>query len=213
MFRSAAGLVKVMGGISDRPLLTGSEMLQEDNGNGGIIIAGSHTAKTTAQLENLKSISGIRFIELDASLVKDPAAFEREVARCVAEEEACIKSGQTVCCCTTRTLITADTGDAEDELKLAVKISDAVQSLVGRLTVTPSFIIAKGGITSSDIGTKALRVKRAEVLGQILAGVPVWKTGDESRFAGIPYVIFPGNVGDDFALRDAVQVFIRQKEA
>ncbi|MBR3275395.1 MAG: hydroxyacid dehydrogenase, partial [Eubacterium sp.] len=178
--------------------------------NGGVIVIGSHTAKTTAQLENLKTIPGIRFIELDASLVKDFPAFEKETARCVAEEEACIRAGQTVCCYTTRTLVTADTGDAEDELKLSVKISDAVQSLVGRLTVTPSFIIAKGGITSSDVGTKALGVKRADVLGQILAGVPVWKTGSESRFPGIPYVIFPGNVGGDSALKDAVQVFIGQ---
>ena len=210
MFRSAAGLVKVMGGISDRPLLTGEEMVQAGNGNGGVIVIGSHTAKTTAQLENLKTVPGIRFIELDASLVKDFPAFEKETARCIAEEEACIRAGQTVCCYTTRTLITADTGDAEDELKLSVKISDAVQSLVGRLTVTPSFIIAKGGITSSDVGTKALGVKRADVLGQILAGVPVWKTGSESRFPGIPYVIFPGNVGGDSALKDAVQVFIGQ---
>ena len=55
----------------------------------------------------------------------------------------------------------------------SVKISHGVQSLVGRLTVTPAFIIAKGGITSSDIGTKALQVRRATVLGQIKPGIPV----------------------------------------
>ena len=34
------------------------------------------------------------------------------------------------------------------------------------------------------------------MLGQIRPGVPVWRTGPESRFPGIPYVIFPGNVGE-----------------
>ena len=113
-----------------------------------------------------------------------------------------------MCCYTTRALITADTGDKEDELRLSVKISDAVQSLVGRLSVTPAFVIAKGGITSSDVGTKALAVKCANVLGQIRPGIPVWQTGDESRFPLTPYVIFPGNVGDDETLREAVEILI-----
>ena len=133
-------------------------------------------------------------------------AFENEVRRCLAKEEECIRSGKTVCCYTTRALITADTGDKEDELRLSVRISDAVQSLVGRLTVTPAFVIAKGGITSSDVGTKALAVKRANVLGQIRPGIPVWQTGEESKFPQTPYVIFPGNVGENTTLREAVEV-------
>ena len=42
------------------------------------------------------------------------------------------------------------------------------------------------------------------VTGQILAGVPVWKPGPESRFPGCPYIVFPGNVGDDGALAGVV---------
>ena len=137
---------------------------------------------------------------------KDDEAFEKEVKRCLNLEETCIKAGKTVCCYTTRALITADTGDKEDELRLSVKISDAVQSLVGRLSVTPSFVIAKGGITSSDVGTKALAVKKANVLGQIKPGIPVWQTGEESKFPLTPYVIFPGNVGEVTTLREAVEV-------
>jgi len=208
MMRTAAAIVKVMGGVTSQPLLTREQMVVKETENGGIIVVGSHTKKTTAQLEALKELKEIEFIELDATLVKDDAAFEAEVQRCLEKEEACIKSGRTVCCYTTRALITADTGDKEDELRLSVKISDAVQSLVGRLSVTPAFVIAKGGITSSDVGTKALAVKRANVLGQIRPGIPVWQTGDESRFPLTPYVIFPGNVGDDETLREAVEILI-----
>ena len=76
--------------------------------------------------------------------------------------------------------------------------------------MTPAFVIAKGGITSSDVGTKALRVKRAAVLGQIKPGIPVWQTGDESKFPQIPYIIFPGNVGEDVTLKEAVQVLMEK---
>ena len=223
MFRTAAAIVKVMGGVSDQPLLTRAQMVVKETDNGGIIVVGSHTNKTTAQVEGiivvgshtnkttaqveeLKKLTDIEFIELDATLVRDEEAFENEVRRCLAKEEECIRSGKTVCCYTTRALITADTGDKEDELRLSVRISDAVQSLVGRLTVTPAFVIAKGGITSSDVGTKALAVKRANVLGQIRPGIPVWQTGEESKFPQTPYVIFPGNVGENTTLREAVEV-------
>jgi uncharacterized protein YgbK (DUF1537 family) len=206
MFRTAAAIVKVMGGVTDQPLLTRAQMVVNETANGGIIVVGSHTNKTTAQLEELKKMTEIKFIELDATLVRDDAAFEAEVQRCLDLEEACIRAGQTVCCYTTRALITADTGDKEDELRLSVKISDAVQSLVGRLTVTPAFVIAKGGITSSDVGTKALAVKKANVLGQIRPGIPVWQTGEDSKFPRTPYVIFPGNVGEATTLREAVEV-------
>lgn len=210
MFRTAAAIVKVMGGVTDQPLLTREKMIVNETENGGIIVVGSHTDKTTRQVEELKKLTDIEFIELDATLVKDDAAFEAEVQRCLDREEVYICAGKTVCCYTTRALITADTGDKEDELRLSVKISDAVQSLVGRLKITPGFVIAKGGITSSDVGTKALAVKKANVLGQIKPGIPVWQTGEESRFPLTPYVIFPGNVGEDTTLREAVEVLIQK---
>ena len=208
MFRTAAAIVKVMGGVSNQPLLTRKQMVTKETENGGIIVVGSHTDKTTRQVEELKKLADIEFIELDATLVKDEQAFEAEVNKCLEKEEECIKAGKTVCCYTTRALITADTGDKEDELRLSVKISDAVQSLVGRLKVTPAFVIAKGGITSSDVGTKALAVKKANVLGQIRPGIPVWQTGEESRFPMTPYVIFPGNVGEITTLRESVEVLL-----
>ena len=210
MFRTAAAIVKVMGGITDQPLLTREKMVVNETENGGIFVVGSHTDKTTRQVEELKKLKDVEFIELNAALVKDEAAFEAEVQRCLDLEETCIRAGKTVCCYTTRALITADTGDKEDELRLSVRISDAVQSLVGRLNITPGFVIAKGGITSSDVGTKALAVRKANVLGQIKPGIPVWQTGEESRFPLTPYVIFPGNVGEDTTLREAVEVLMRK---
>ena len=107
---------------------------------------------------------------------------------------------------TRRDRLDLDTDDADRQLEISVKISDAVTSVIARLSVQPRFIIAKGGITSSDVGTKALRVRKAMVMGQIAPGIPVWMTGPESKFPGMPYVIFPGNVGADDTLRRAVEI-------
>ena len=70
----------------------------------------------------------------------------------------------------------------------------------------PRFLIAKGGITSSDVGIKALKVKKALVLGQVQPGIPVWRTGPESKFPGLSYIIFPGNVGDEDTLKKIVEM-------
>ena len=59
------------------------------------------------------------------------------------------------------------------------------------------------------MGTEALGVKKANVLGQICPGIPVWQTDAGSRFPGIPYVIFPGNVGEKETLKEVVQVLTR----
>lgn len=208
MFRTAAAFVKAIGNISDKPLLTREEMVTQKNNAGGIIVVGSHTRKTTSQLEELKKVEGIRFIEMNSDLVLTEGALDQEVERILAVSGQCIREGTTVAVYTKRQLLEVENDTKEAALIRSVKISDAVQSLVGKLKVTPAFVVAKGGITSSDVGTKALAVKRANVLGQIRPGIPVWQTGEESRFPGTPYVIFPGNVGEVETLREAVEILI-----
>ncbi|MBR0088135.1 MAG: hydroxyacid dehydrogenase [Lachnospiraceae bacterium] len=207
MFRTAAGLVKVMGGITDIPLLTRKDMVKKETSCGGIVVVGSHTQKTTAQLEELLKLDNVEAVAFDSDKVlQGDEAFYAEVDRCVAEEERIIRSGKTAVCFTSRTLLSLENDTKESALLRSVKISDGVQRLVGQLKVIPAFVIAKGGITSSDVGTKALLVRRANVMGQIRPGIPVWQTGEESRFPGTPYVIFPGNVGSETDLRTAVEV-------
>lgn len=207
IFRSAAGLVKVMGGISDRSLLTRTEMIRKESGKGGLVVVGSHTEKTTEQLSELLKLKTAVPIAFNSDKVLEgEEAFAAEVRRCVKEEEQAILAGKTAVCYTKRTLLSFPEDTKEGALLRSLKISEGVQGLVSGLSVSPAFLIAKGGITSSDIGTKALKVRRAEVMGQILPGIPVWKTGPESRFPEIPYVIFPGNVGSETDLRAAVEI-------
>lgn len=206
MFRSAAALPKLLGGVADKGLLTKDELMKNHSGNGGLIMIGSHVKKTTEQFGALQACDFIEFIEFDVHLVLDPGTFEKEIQRVIEKSEQLILKGQTVAVYTKRERLDLGDGKEEEELKLSVKISDAVTRIVKELRVRPGFIIAKGGITSSDIGTKGLSVKRATVAGQIKPGIPVWLTGSESKFPDLHYVIFPGNVGTKTTLKEIAEM-------
>ena len=211
LFRTAAGLVKVLGGVPDRPLLTRADMVKRETPHGGLVIAGSHTKKTTEQLNALLTLPDVEAVELlsDAVLDGDDALFAA-AAEASKRCEEIIRAGKTAVCYTSRRLLSVENDTPEDALRRSVKISEGVCAVVTGLGVTPAFVVAKGGITSSDVGTKALGVKRALVLGQIRPGVPVWETGAESRFPSTPYVIFPGNVGEAETLKEAVEVLTKR---
>ncbi|GAF11915.1 hypothetical protein JCM19046_624 [Bacillus sp. JCM 19046] len=204
--RSAAALTKVLGGISDKPLLKREDLITPGNKNGGIIAVGSHVQKTTEQLKHLLDSDVVKGIEFDVHLVQDADKFQKETERVRLACEEAIQQGQSVVYYTRRERLDLGDNMKEEELKQSIKISDAVTSIIQDLTVEPSYIIAKGGITSSSIGTVGLSVTRAEVAGQIKPGIPVWKTGMESKFPGKAYVIFPGNVGQPETLKEAVEV-------
>jgi uncharacterized protein YgbK (DUF1537 family) len=87
-------------------------------------------------------------------------------------------------------------------LQAGQTIASFLATLVQRLPFYPAYIIAKGGITSHEILVRGLQVATARVLGQILPGVPVIALPAQHRFGAIPYVIFPGNVGEPDALQN-----------
>ena len=91
-------------------------------------------------------------------------------------------------------------------LDIGHTISHELVTIVSGLTYRPAWIIAKGGITASDIATQALGVRKGYVLGQVLPGIPVWRTGEKSRWPGLTYVVFPGNVGDENTLANIIRI-------
>jgi len=208
LFRTAAALPKVLSGMADRPLLSRAELEDPDNSNGGLFIIGSHVQKTTRQLEKLLTIPEIVPIEFHSSLILSPPQMAAEWERVHAEMSALLRQGKSAAVYTERKVLLPQSQDAQAALKISLRISDAVTRLISELEVRPRFIVAKGGITSSEIGVRGLSVRRATVLGQILPGVPVWKTDAASKFQGLPYIIFPGNVGADDSLWQIGQLLL-----
>ena len=201
LYRSAASFVQVRAGITPRPLLSPSELNMPETG-GGLIIVGSHVPRTTRQLHALLALPKIAQLEVRVEALLDNHRSQAEVDRVVESVERALKSAKDVVLYTSRKVLTGK--DAQHALSIGNAISECLTAILRSTSTRPRYLITKGGITSSDIATKGLGVKRAMVLGQILPGVPVWRLGSESRYPGIPYIVFPGNVGNVEALADIV---------
>lgn len=210
LFRVAAGLVRVMANIAPQPLLAGAQLATGAD-VGGLVVVGSHVKKTTQQLERLLALADVAPTEFDVTRLDDADA-QAYIGRTAQKVRSDILSGRTAVLYTSRRVVRRTADNSEENLRFSLGVSAALVQIVQDIGVMPAFIVAKGGITSSDIGVKALKARRALVLGQILPGIPVWKLGPESRYPGVCYVVFPGNVGNESALADVVSAAQRRSQ-
>jgi uncharacterized protein YgbK (DUF1537 family) len=202
LFRTAASFVKSVGGFSHKPFLEAKDMDfgSTGNGYGGLLIVGSHTKVTTDQLSDLISEVHVKPIEINVEKILSPSEQQDEVNRVAKLLEDSLVGGHDTVLYTSRIVIKAE--NKEDNLKYSQTISNTLVELVRTLKVRPKFIMAKGGITSSDIATSGLGIKKAKILGQAVAGVPVLLTGNEARIKNTAYIVFPGNVGQKNTITD-----------
>ncbi|WP_416405426.1 four-carbon acid sugar kinase family protein [Arthrobacter sp. LFS091] len=166
---------------------------------GGLIVVGSHVGVTTRQLNDLTAEhSSARTIEIDVERLLGAEA-EPYIGTVVSDVVSALREGDVIVH-TSRLLIKTD--DAAASLKIARTVSAAVVAVVNRTlkTFPPRFVIAKGGITSSDVAAHGLEIRHAIVRGPMLPGiVSLWEPVDGPA-KGIPYIVFAGNVGDDQSL-------------
>ena len=202
--RTAASFVRIRAGLAGRSLLTADEMNCKEEA-AGLIVVGSHVPRSCEQLEHVLRYTSAQSVEVDVETILSPT----DRGRCIQEAAKAVENGLTqgedVVVHTSRKLVTGN--DEESSLRIGAQVSEALVQLVRSVRTRPRYILAKGGITSSDTATKALEIVRADVLGQILPGVPVWRAGAESRFPALAYIIFPGNVGKAESITQIVQGF------
>ncbi|GAA5135265.1 four-carbon acid sugar kinase family protein [Pseudonocardia adelaidensis] len=171
---------------------------------GGLVVIGSHVGLTTRQLDVLRAEhQSARVVELEVEKLLEGAAGEVDA---VADEVVAGLADGDVVLHTSRALVRADTPDGS--LRIARTVSTALVDVVRRTLAAhpPRFVVAKGGITSSDVASEGLQIRHAIVRGPMLPGiVSLWEPVGGPA-AGIPYVVFPGNVGDDRSLLDVVRV-------
>lgn len=202
LYRTAAAFVAARLGQSIPELLK-AETFRGDFHVGGLIVVGSHVPLTTLQLEALREDRRLEFLELEVKLILDDSARQPHLEHLARSLQTHLKAGRTSVLYTSRNLTTGI--DSTGSLAIGRRISNSLVDILLNLEVQPRFIVAKGGITSSDIASRALHVDEAWIRGQILPGVPVWGLGEESRFPGMTYVVFPGNVGHRYSLCEAVK--------
>jgi uncharacterized protein YgbK (DUF1537 family) len=200
LHRSAASWVRVMATQTNHPLYRPARVLQP-----GLVLAGSYTGKTSAQLQRLQQSADLAHFELKIEDIL--SRYQSYLQQSSEQLNDALGRHQSTLVSTERTY--QDLGDKSSRLERGQTISRFLVELVQRLTVQPGFIIAKGGITSYDIARHGLGIRQAMVMGQAQPGIPVWQALDQDQWANVPYVVFPGNVGDDDTLAAVFQAFIK----
>jgi len=199
--RTAASFVKARAAIEDRPLLVPDDLFASPERGPGLVLVGSYVRRSSEQLACVLERDRVdaREVVVDTLLDDEHDTYLAELAEWIDDRLA---AGRSAMIYTSRTLVTQRAG--MDHFGISAVVSGWMSRLVVAIRRRPSWLIAKGGITASDVATRGLGVRRARVLGQIATGIPVWRLGPESRFPGMPYVVFPGNVGSAETLAELI---------
>jgi uncharacterized protein YgbK (DUF1537 family) len=222
LFRTGPSFVRALAGLEPKAPLRGEELRPSASGHGGngLIVAGSHVAQTTRQLAVLRARRRITSVELGVPAILGGTRVG-EVVAAAAREAVAALSQSDVLLYTSRTVEVGS--NSEDNLSAGRTISAALASVVrqvvaagsavdsgssGGAAAKPAWIVAKGGITAHDVAVHGLGIRRAEVAGQLFPGmISVFRPLDAAPAAtGIPYVVFPGNVGEDGTLAEVVEI-------
>lgn len=213
LYRTGPSFVRVRAGIEPKPALGPGDIYPTGDRSGfGLVVVGSHARLSTRQLNGALALDGLHPVELSVSRLLG-AERRQEITRATAEVTSRLDETDVVLY-TSRELVR--THDPEESLALSGLVSRALVEVIASLDRRrpPRFLVSKGGITSSDVATGGLHVRRAEVAGQLLPGaVSVWLLTEDSDFPGLPYVIFPGNVGDGHSLAHVITIMRKSPSA
>lgn len=203
-YRVGPSFVRARLGQSASPPIEDERLAQlVKPGTHGLVVVGSHVALTSRQLARLAQLRRFAALELDVPTLLAGERVGEHVCDVVQEAVAALPESLVVLS-TSRSLVIGTDGSAS--LEIARQVSAALTETTRRIVADcrPSFVVAKGGITSSDIATRALGIDRAWVRGSLLPGiVSLWEPASGPA-SGLPYAVFAGNVGDEESLADVV---------
>lgn len=222
--RSGPSFCRALAGIEPKGPVTAAELWPQGRGladaahsSHGLIVVGSHVGQTARQLEAARARGNTFDIEIDVVKLVDPNTRQTHIeATVTAVQEALATSD--VILYTSRTLLRGS--DAEESLAIARSVSDALVEVVQAVALRPqgstrpAWVIAKGGITSHDVAARGLQIRRGTVIGQLFPGMVSVLRAESApeQVRDMVYVVFPGNVGNDDALADAVSMFRGERD-
>lgn len=236
LYRIAPGLLRPLLRQAARPALRPDELARHVAAAHpatphGLVVVGSHVPLTTRQVEHVLRAGGegVAHVVLDVVAVLDADA---DVARAAVASvvDGVLRELPTRDVLVTTSRLRVDGVDGADSLRIARTVSRALVELTRAVLAAgrPAFVVGKGGITSSDLATEAVGLRRLVVLGPLLPGaVSIWVDADDEpardvgpedrpeahpgsaapRAFATPYAVFPGNVGADGSLWDAIEAF------
>lgn len=179
--------------------------------SGGLIVVGSFVPKSSQQLQHLLDNTKIQPIELNFQELftsgnsTSPVISKQYIDQTAENIRSMLQDGLDVLLYTPRQLL-----NKSSHLQESALVSESICQIVQQITTSPQrsihFLVAKGGITAHDLAERGLGITSAKVVGQILPGIPVWISESDnggsisSSEDKMPYIVFPGNVGDEDSL-------------
>jgi uncharacterized protein YgbK (DUF1537 family) len=208
LYRSGPSFARVRAGMAKRSRLDALELRRRFDRRGeGLLVVGSHVGLTNQQVTRAARLGGFAQLELHVERVLDQKTQQTEADQVVAEATRALAAGKDVLLHTTRQQFEGHNASSREQIGKTV--SRALASVVREITrvASPAWLIAKGGITASDVAVHGLGMQRAWMLGQLLDGtVSVWgATTEDPANRGMPFVVFPGNVGSADSLAEVTQ--------
>lgn len=202
LFRSAASLLTALSQLPPQPVKAEQMSRYVRDAKAGAVIVGSHVQKTTQQLQALLTMPGIKAIEVDVEQISDHYdGLQTEILKQINDAH---EDNKTVVIYTSR--LEKTFASQAERLDFGKLVSAFLMDIVSHLPTSLGFLISKGGITSNDVLSSGLSLRISRVVGQILPGCSmVCCPPEHPRFANLPVVIFPGNVGDTDSLAQAYQ--------
>jgi uncharacterized protein YgbK (DUF1537 family) len=167
------------------------------SGRSVLIVCGSHVPRSTRQLAELNRRHPGTCIELDLHRALGQER-DAEQVRVVTASLPLLERGLAIVATPREFERAAESSEAGAEV--AAMLARVVRELASRTT----FVVAKGGITSAVVARDGLGATLAEVVGELVPGVSMWDL--ESAETKPPIAVFPGNVGEDAALADLVDL-------
>lgn len=197
LLRSGAGILSSLASLPPQPVPPESFHKYRRNTCPGVFLAGSHTEKTTRQLEALSILDCVHAIEVDVSRIKNH--YSEILDSTNKSVRSAFYANKTPLIFTSREEQRFVSNN--ERLKFGQIISSFLVDVVSVLPEEISYLACKGGITSNYIISNALRLRDSRLLGQIISGHSVLQCpASHPQFPLLPIVICPGNVGGDDSL-------------
>ncbi len=216
LFRSAASLLNSLARV--KPRILPREDLRalivndlEGNKLPGIVSVGSHVHLADLQLKYLLANPKFEGVEIEVSklneIINDTkkdkllASFQDNLRNKLLE---ILERSKIPVLFTSRGEVRLAT--QKMRLVLGLEIAEITASVIGSLTTKLGYIISKGGITTQVLLSHGIASKYVFLKGQILPGLSLVIPSSSSSNLHLPIVTFPGNLGKEDTLLEALKI-------
>jgi uncharacterized protein YgbK (DUF1537 family) len=189
LVRSGPAFVTVAAGTAARGLVDVGPFER------ALVVCGSHVGLSTMQLRALERRFPETGVEVGVTdlAADEPATRAAEVERAAALVDERLRSGGLAVLSTPRVR-----PPELSSLATGRRVADGICAIVRSLGTPPDGVVVKGGITSATVARDGFGAAAGTVIGPVETGVALWSL--ETERGPLPYVVVPGNVGDEGTL-------------